>query len=849
MISRRIAARRSLRTSGVFVLGLAVVAASLGTVAVPATSAVAAPATVPAATGACVGGWREIPVPDSAFLSTPFDVLTRKGREAWILGGTNQGVLALRWNGNTWKRTARTTTGHRGIVGGTVIGANKVLGVGYFRPFGGEGEGSLEPMSGRVIVNGWKNRPVADPPGQRATLTDVAGLPSGKAIAVGTRLADGKLRAYAARWTGKKWARKEPSPGTGSGLLGVDRSTAGTTWAVGWKESGLGKPRPYIVKRTSRGWKPVKSAPLPAGSAVLTDIDFRTGNDGWAVGYRAERGSDRSRAVLMHWNGKRWSNVDLPWASEFSALPRSISVGPGGQVWIAGTQPANDQREPRGFIAHGRGQAWQVDTLGVPADLRSEVMAIATTSDGAVAAASVGASLLVLRTCEPDAVSVAKARRGGGRGKVKVGNIGRRRASVRIDAHEPEEHHDPTVDIGAGSAGGDRASIAADGVRTVSLAAPVNHGAFVVRNMAAASGLAQQTKTYDGFAADFDGNGWEDVFYSRHGVILPRLAMNGPDGFGDAPTSAYSSVDRHGCDDADIDNDGDKDILCAVGGSRGKAMKRHELSLQPATGEGEVAIDGLGLSDPLGRGRFVAFLRLNDDPYPEVFVANAPDRDDGWPGYNRFYRNVKGTLVPAPGVGLDSSHGAECVVGGDADQDGDGDLVYCTQYGFAGRPPGLRFMRNEQGKLKDRTYRLGIRPIGDIDVAFADVTGDGRKDLIQLAPKRLRVSKRAGAGYRRIFETKISDAWALAAGDASGDGRADIYVVRGNDKHNKPDRLLVSKNAGTRFISVKIPSTARGSADDVIALDYDQNGLTDFVVLNGRTRAGPVQLLASFPRR
>ena len=73
--------------------------------------------------------------------------------------------------------------------------------------------------------------------------------------------------------------------------------------------------------------------------------------------------------------------------------------------------------------------------------------------------------------------------------------------------------------------------------------------------------------------------------------------------------------------------------------------------------------------------------------------------------------------------------------------------------------------------------------------------------------------------------------------------------MRGNDKRNKPDRLLVSRNGGTRFASVRIPGTSKGSADDVFALDYDQNGHVDFVVLNGRVRPGPVQLLASFPRR
>jgi hypothetical protein len=45
---------------------------------------------------------------------------------------------------------------------------------------------------------------------------------------------------------------------------------------------------------------------------------------------------------------------------------------------------------------------------------------------------------------------------------------------------------------------------------------------------------------------------------------------------------------------------------------------------------------------------------------------------------------------------------------------------------------------------------------------------------------------------------------------------------------------------------VRIPQTAKGSADDVIVLDVDRNGLSDFLVLNGHATAGPVQLLASF---
>ena len=155
--------------------------------------------------------------------------------------------------------------------------------------------------------------------------------------------------------------------------------------------------------------------------------------------------------------------------------------------------------------------------------------------------------------------------------------------------------------------------------------------------------------------------------------------------------------------------------------------------------------------------------------------------------------------------------------------------------------------------LQDVSSILGAQA-GAVDAAMADVNHDGRPDLITLTSttlaERLQRADGTFAPPRTILT--VHDGVALALGDVNGDHNPDIYVVGGRTGNtNAPDYLLLG-NATGGFTTQPIPETTVGYGDRVYALDYNHDGLTDFLVLNGGGDSanvpGPIQLLTPTPR-
>jgi hypothetical protein len=761
------------------------------------------------------GCWERVALPPSA-RSGRFSQLLRDGKNAWLLGiaapARGGKPLALRLEGGRWRETSVPWRGVSGLVGGDAEPGAGTWAVGYVRP-----GVSMRPVSGRWLGGRWLDVRVPDPPGPGAALVDAEVLPSGRVWAVGARLEAGRTRAFALQWRGGRWRRSDPALGAReSALTSVASSPDGVVWAVGWRLGDRGL-EPLVLHRPANGWEVSRTRGLVDGQAVLTDIAFRSASDVYATGYELPRDGIAHVPLLLRWDGAEWTRLELPWAAATSRVVRSIALGGSDGILLTGASVAVNSGWTRGFLARFRQGDWvDVRRLTVNQYHNSELLDGEYLASGPIVAGG-HANLSMAYDCTSEPAEVTED----------------------APADEVPERH---VE--------ERRPSSAEGGPGLHARTPAASGRVRFADVARKVGLYEVTPSWGGVSADFDGDGWPDVFYSRHDVVKPRLMLGGKDGFRQTRAGMFRDRDRHGCATDDVDADGRPDLFCVHGADRGAKMKSNELWLKPGSRKPRQVTADYGAVDPFGRGRTATFFRLDDDPYPELLVTNEPERTDGMPSLNRLYRNDGGTrFLSAPDLGLDRSSGGVCSTAGDIDSDGDDDLLLCTSEPGSGLPTGLRVYRNDGGTLVEATKAVGLQPIADQDVVVADFDGDGRADdVAQLGWSGLRVSIWRGGSFRLVFSARVTAGVALGAGDADGDGRADLYVVRAGSG-NAPDLMLLNERAGRRFRSVGIPQARSGAADDVVVLDHDRNGLDDFLVLNGRGRSGPVQLIASYRRR
>ena len=304
-----------------------------------------------------------------------------------------------------------------------------------------------------------------------------------------------------------------------------------------------------------------------------------------------------------------------------------------------------------------------------------------------------------------------------------------------------------------------------------------------------------------------------------------------------------------------------------IGGASGHAAKGtgNELWIQQPDGTFSNVGDQPGLADPFGRGREAILFDVTGNGLLDIFVGNVSPRSDGKPSPNRLFLNEGGgRFRPAPEMGLDleysvggagkpgSPHGGGNWPMGrlraiDANGDGWTDIVMSAKHP-EGKVQSVHLFRNDSGRgFTDGTEEAGLAGIVALDLAVADMTGDGRPDLVIVSPEGLTICLNEHGRFRIGYHRPIGQAFRVAVADADGDGHPDIYVMRtrGVPGPDVPDLLLLSTGGYddyTPIVLPTVPGTVR--SDDVYPIDFDRDGRAEFLVLHGHSvHPAPIQLI------
>jgi len=377
---------------------------------------------------------------------------------------------------------------------------------------------------------------------------------------------------------------------------------------------------------------------------------------------------------------------------------------------------------------------------------------------------------------------------------------------------------------------------------TVASAAGVD---VVAVDVAAQAGLRFQMRSFVPVVFDYNRDGSPDVFMNHHYDTGTGIYRNRGDGTFKLVQS-FPRVDRHGCAAGDVSGDGRPDLYCSTGANYGTDVKANELWVQTRTGWADKAI-AERVGDPFGRGRFTALLDANRDGHLDLYVGNLRERGDGLPSHSQFWLGTGSSFTPAPGFGLDTELRVGCALTDHFNRDRFPDLLICTN-------AGPKLYRNDGGTgFSDVTASIAPGLKGS-DGTSTDLNGDGRVDLAMVQNGTVQVWLQAGSGsFSKKATVQVAGALHIAAGDVNADGLPDLFVLRGatSSSSNAPDQVLLNTGGGRTYSSVGVPGDPGGFADSVVPIDYDGNGLMDFLVMNGdgtTPTVGYSQLIAFFRR-
>jgi hypothetical protein len=385
-------------------------------------------------------------------------------------------------------------------------------------------------------------------------------------------------------------------------------------------------------------------------------------------------------------------------------------------------------------------------------------------------------------------------------------------------------------------------------------------------NIAAEAGLQARGDQWAGacIVDDFTGDGRLDVVTTNLDPDAgATLFVNRGDGTFDPRSEGTGLEDQVGAANAshaDIDNDGDLDLLLLRGGW--ERPKRMSLLRNGGDGTFVDVTERAGMTTPIA-SQSAAWADYNNDGLVDVYVCGEsnpqrPEMNDR----GRLYRNDgDGTFTDvATYAGVFNDRWAKGAAWGDYDNDGSIDL-YVSNCG----QPNRLYRNDGDGTFTDVAESLGVtEPLNSFSCWFWDYDNDGRLDLLVLSfgaslsdvvrsalgrettGERPRLFHNEGpAGFRDVTKEAGLDRVMVAMGsnfgDLDNDGYLDFYAGTGRPEYRYVVPNLLFKNVdGLRFEDV---TTASGTGHlqkghGVAFADWDRDGDVDLFVGAGGATPG-----------